>query len=117
MLFLADENIAGAMVEWLRGRGFDVLSASEAAPGDSDSNWLDRGEAEGRIIITSDKDFGELVFRDHRNSHGVILLRLEALTIDERVQRLSEVWGVVEANPSGRFIVVTPNRVRVRALT
>jgi predicted nuclease of predicted toxin-antitoxin system len=116
MRFLADENVPVAIVEWIRARGHDVQCASELAPGEPDSSWLGRAESEGRIILTSDKDFGELVFRERRDSHGIVLLRLEALTIKQRLARLGEVWGVIEANPSGRFVVITETRVRVRSL-
>ena len=68
------------------------------------------------MILTSDKDFGELVFRDRLTTFGIILLRLDDLAAPAWVTRLQEVWSVVEANPSGCFIVVTTNRVRVRPL-
>ena len=116
MRFLTDENIPQLLVRWLRDQGHDVLSASELTPGEVDAAWLARAESESRIILTSDKDFGELVFRDHRNSHGVILLRLGSLPLDQRLARLAEAWSVIEANPAGRFIVVSGNRVRVRPL-
>jgi predicted nuclease of predicted toxin-antitoxin system len=116
MRFLADENLPAALVNWLRKQGHDVLWASEQAPGETDANWLSAAETQGRIVLTADKDFGELVFRDHRNSHGVILIRLESLNIAERLTRLQETWGVIEANQSGRFIVISKNRVRARPL-
>jgi hypothetical protein len=68
-------------------------------------------------LLTADKDFGELVFRDRLNTHGVVLLRLEQLSIEERIARLGEALSVIEANPKGRFIVVTEGKVRVRAVT
>jgi predicted nuclease of predicted toxin-antitoxin system len=81
MKYLADENVARRIVEWLRLRGDDVLFAPEDRAGASDEEWLQRAESEHRFIVTSDKDFGELVFRDRLNSHGVILMRLEKLSI------------------------------------
>jgi predicted nuclease of predicted toxin-antitoxin system len=68
MRFLADENIPNVIIRWLQAEGHDVLMATALAAGASDRHWLDLAEAEKRIIITSDKDFGELVFRDRRNS-------------------------------------------------
>jgi predicted nuclease of predicted toxin-antitoxin system len=116
MKFCADENVARAIVIWLRDNGHDVLYASEAKPGSADSDWLDEAQKAGRMILTSDKDFGELIFRDRLNSHGVILLRMEHLTVKARIARLQLVWSVIEANPVGKFIVVTEKRVRVRSL-
>jgi predicted nuclease of predicted toxin-antitoxin system len=114
MRFLADENVANRIVKWLRDQGNDVLCAAEEKSGRRDPDWLRRAEAEGRLIITSDKDFGDLVFRDGLSSHGVILIRLEKLSMEARLKRLELAWSVVEANPHGCFIVISPRRVRVR---
>lgn len=116
MRFLIDENVPRPIFEWLQSQGHDVLLAGEVAAGESDTHWLTLAESEQRLVVTADKDFGELIFRDQLNSHGVILLRLHDLAICERLTRLQEVWSVIEANPGGRFIVVTGQRVRVRPL-
>jgi predicted nuclease of predicted toxin-antitoxin system len=116
MKLLADENLARDIVGWLRGNGHDVVYAAEIRPGATDVDWLNQAEREGRILLTSDKDFGELVFRDGLNSHGVVLLRLEDFTVSEALVRLQGVWSVIEANPAGQLIVVTENKVRVRPL-
>jgi predicted nuclease of predicted toxin-antitoxin system len=116
MKYLADENVASRIVAWLRNRGDDVRYAAEERPGELDSRWLHEADADQRLILTSDKDFGDLVFRDRLNSQGIILLRLKDLSVDERLQRLEQCWSVVEANPIGCFIVITPHRVRVRPI-
>ncbi|MBI1832489.1 MAG: DUF5615 family PIN-like protein [Planctomycetes bacterium] len=116
MRFLADENVARDLVAWLRAGGHDVLYAAEAQAGASDLSWAIRAEQEQRIILTQDKDFGELVFRDGQTTHGIILLRLDELPVSAILARLQAVWAVVEANPSGRFIVITETKVRVRPL-
>jgi predicted nuclease of predicted toxin-antitoxin system len=115
MKLLADENVARDVVAWLRTSGNDVLFAAEAQAGAPDVHWAARAEQEQRVILTSDKDFGELVFRDGLASHGIVLLRLEDLTVSDIVARLQSVWAVVEANPS-RFIVITESKVRIRSL-
>lgn len=116
MDFFADENVARPIVQWLRDSGHDVLYASEADPGIDDAVWLHRAEAESRLILTSDKDFGEIVFRDAQTSHGIILLRMDELKVPARIERLLAVWSVIQANPSGRFIVISANKIRVREL-
>ena len=116
MRFLIDENVPSIFVDWLRSQGYDLVLAGDLAPGETDIHWLGTADGEQRIILTSDKDFGELIFRDKLNSHGVILIRLFDLAVTERLVRLQQVWSVIEANPSGSFIVVTSNRVRVRKL-
>jgi predicted nuclease of predicted toxin-antitoxin system len=115
--FLADENVPRGVVNWLRAGGIDTTWASELGSGEQDTGWLGLANSEQRIIITSDKDFGDLVFRDRLASFGIVLLRLDDLPAAEWVVRFQEVWSVIEANPTGRFIVVTPNRIRVRKLS
>ena len=116
MKFFADENVARLIVQWLRERGHDVLYAAEVAPGRDDAVWQHQAEQSERLIVTADKDFGDLIFRDRLNSHGVVLIRMHRLSLRERLARLAEVWSIVEANPKGKFIVITEGRVRVRNL-
>src|SRR5438552_12308443 len=112
-----DEDVPTILVNWLRSLGHDLTLAGEISAGQTDSHWLAFAEQENRVIMTADKDFGDLIFRDKCNSHGVILLRLLDLSLAERLARLQTVWSVVEANPTGCFIVVTPHRVRIRPLS
>lgn len=117
MKYLADQDVPRPLVVWLRNRGDDVRYAAEERPRELDVEWLRLAEADGRLLITADKDFGELVFRDSLNSHGIVLLRLGKLPMDARRKRLEKAWTLVEANPKGCFIVITPQRVRVRPLS
>lgn len=116
MKLFADENVARAIVMRLRDLGHDVILASEIRPGAPDADWLGRAEVEGRMILTSDKDFGELIFRDRLSSHGVILLRLEAMPLADRLPRLEQAWAAFEADAAGKFIVISPTKVRLREL-
>ncbi|MGO8900265.1 MAG: DUF5615 family PIN-like protein [Isosphaeraceae bacterium] len=110
MRILADENIARDIVAWLRSGEHDVLFAAEASPGTADIRWVEIAEQEQRVILTSDKDFGELVFREGLTSHGVVLLQLDELPVPAILARLQAVWSVVEANPARRFIVITEKK-------
>jgi predicted nuclease of predicted toxin-antitoxin system len=114
--FLVDENVPRPTVAWLREQGHDVLYAAESRKQTPDADLLDEAEAQGYVIITGDKDFGHLVFRDHLNSHGVILLRMERLPASQRLARLQAVWTTIETNLPGSFLVVTQSRVRKRML-
>lgn len=116
MRIFTDENVPGSVLSWLRATGHDVTSAADLGMGDSDTRWLTLAESEQRLLLTSDKDFGDLVFRDRLTTFGIILLRLDDIAVPAWVTRLQEIWSVVEANPSGCFIVVTSHRVRVRRL-
>ena len=64
MRLLADEKVARDIVAWLQSGGHDVLFAAEASPGTADLRWMEIADQEQPLILTSDKDFDELVFRD-----------------------------------------------------
>jgi len=78
MDFLADENIHADIVAWLRERGADVLYAAELLQGRGDEELLAAAQKGQRVIITDDKDFGELVFHQRLASSGIVLIRLDS---------------------------------------
>lgn len=117
MRILADENVPRPIVAWLRGRGHDVLYAAESRAKSPDADLLAEAEAQGYVVLTEDKDFGDLVYRDRRNSHGVILLRMEDLPAAQRLARLRAAWAEIESHLPGNFLVVTRSRLRMRPLT
>ncbi len=116
MKLLADENSHAAIIDWLRSKGNDVVWATESFQGQPDHQLLDFARREQRLIVTADLDFGELIFQQRLASAGVVLIRLEHLNVHDRIIRLQAVWSVIEANPEGKFIVVTNHKVRVRNL-
>ena len=117
MRILADENVPRPIVTWLRDRGHDVLYAAESRKQTPDSDLLAEAEAQGYVVLTEDKDFGELIFRGHANSHGVVLLRMENRPAAIRLARLQQVWTLVESRVPGHFVVVTASKIRLRPLT
>src|SRR5438552_7389393 len=92
MRLCGNENVPEDCVIRLRQRGHDVLWIREAAPGSPDPEVLARALAEDRLLITFDKDFGELVFRrGAKASSGIVLLRISqpsAEAVAERVAAL-----------------------------
>jgi len=117
MRFLADENIHGGIVQWLRSQEHDVLWATENLQGIDDDVLLRIAQQQERLLLTADLDFGELVFRERLTTHGVVLLRMEDLTVQKRLERLHGVWATLEVHAIGQFVVITEERVRVRPLT
>jgi predicted nuclease of predicted toxin-antitoxin system len=73
--FIADENIPKETVNLLKRQGIDIVSVTEFASGLSDIKVLDLAKAKGRIVITFDKDFGQLIFKEKRKTKGLMLLR------------------------------------------
>lgn len=88
MRFFADECCDADTVRALRDDDHDVLYVTETMPGALDSQILDRAYAENRILITEDKDFGELIYRLRRPAREVILLRFTVSNRATKIPRL-----------------------------
>lgn len=116
MKFLADENIDRAMVQWLRSMGHDVVWAAEESPETQDSELLRMADSDGRIFITNDLDFGEIVYREGLVAHGILLLRLRQAGQEDRLQLIQAHWPQIEARLAGNFVVMSDRKLRVRPL-
>jgi predicted nuclease of predicted toxin-antitoxin system len=116
MRVLADENFPGDAVAALRERGHDVLWVRTEAPGVSDREILARAQAESRIVVTFDKDFGELAFRRGLlATSGIILFRLAAPS-SASVARLAVAALEARADWAGHFSVIEDDRIRMTPL-
>jgi predicted nuclease of predicted toxin-antitoxin system len=116
MQFVADENIDKPIIEALRNLKLDVLSISELIPGCSDSEVLRFTNKKNSFLITSDKDFGEIIFRQKKIIKGVILLRLHGLPVDKKVSIIKNFFEYYNNlfKENNVFIVVSENNIRVR---
>lgn len=116
MRILANENFPADAVEALRQRGHDVGWIRTEAPGSPDEEVLKRAVAEDRILITFDKDFGELVFRAGLTAPAGIVLFRVAPTSPAHIAQLS--IRVLESRTDwgGCFSVVEEDRVRMTPL-
>ena len=116
MRFLADENLPGEVVFSLKSLGHDVAWMLERAPGSDDRALLDIATAENRIILTLDKDFGELVFRLGLPSPcGIVLLRLRASSPKQFAQEAVRLIAGRDDWP-GHFSVVNGDLIRMKRL-
>jgi predicted nuclease of predicted toxin-antitoxin system len=115
--FLADESVDRPIVDSLRQRGHDVLYVAEMEPGISDDAVLDLANREGALLLTGDKDFGELVFRLGRFAPGVILLRLAGLSARSKGEVVAAAITQHIEELSRAFVVITPATVRIRRRT
>jgi len=111
---LANENVPGPAIEAMRAAGHDVVWMFEGRRGLDDPMVLKQAQAEGRILITFDKDFGELVYRGGADaSAGVVLIRISTRSPEEAADRiLRELAAHAEELP-GHFTVVGDHGVRV----
>ncbi len=116
MKFLADECCDAVTIEEIRDDGWDVLYVSETDSGVSDDNILKRANEEQRIIITEDKDFGELTYRLNKPSHGIILLRFNPIERHLKWPLLKKLINSRHIELKDKFVVVNPQKVRIRDL-
>src|SRR3712207_2906004 len=117
MRFLVDESTGTAVAQYLRDNGHDVLAVGEVMPEADDALILARGASEGRIVVTNDKDFGELVFRSGMAHQGVLFFRLKDASATNRVRVLDAVLkGYAEHLPN-HFTVATETHIRIRPTT
>lgn len=114
MILVADENIDQPIVEKLRYHGYTVEYVAELAPGITDNEVLELCSSPDTLLITADKDFGELVYRDGRLHSGVLLLRFAGLPVQVKAERVA--WAVREhgAEMVGGFAVLAPSTLRIR---
>ena len=114
MQFIIDESTGAAVVEYLRGAGHDVLAVAEIMRQADDPDILTLALSESRILITNDKDFGDLVFRSGKAHHGVLLLRLRNESPTNRVRVVTLVLKRYADRLAGHFVVATESAVRIR---
>lgn len=110
--FLADENVPAAAVALLRAAGFDVASVKESMPSAHDVDVIGLAVDAGRVLLTLDKDFGELAFRQRVAAiPGVVLFRPRLRSPEQiaafmlLVLRQSFPWA-------GNFTVAEESRLR-----
>lgn len=116
MNLLADESIDRQIVERLRHDGHEVLYIAEVEPSISDNAVFDRANEKAALLVTGDKDFGELVFRENRLiSDGVVLVRLAGLSPDKKAEIVSDAVRLHEAEFPHHFSVIAPGKIRIRA--
>ena len=113
MNFLADESCAGPVIRALRNSGHDVVAISEVASGATDEEVLERALNEKRILLTEDRDFGELVFARGRSSAGVILVRFQSHARRAKPATVVEAVAKLGSRLRDAFTVVEPGRVRI----
>ena len=115
MQFLADENIEYPVIKILRSNNLNVLAVRGLMKGATDSEILEYAFKEKLILITSDKDFGELTFRLKKPNHGIILLREPSAGIDDKAKILLTALSKLDKDALNKFIVVDRLKIRFRS--
>ena len=112
MRFVADEGCDFAVVRALRSNGHDVVAVAEISPRVADDEVLELAR-DARILLTEDKDFGELVYAKGLRSCGVILIRFPARARGSIVASVLDAVSRLGDKLSSRFTVVQPGRIRI----
>jgi len=112
MHFLADESCDFGVVIALRTAGHDVTAIAEISPREEDYNVMKCALQEERILITEDKDFGQLVYASKQATGGVLFLRFPAKARSSLAKTVVDVVRRRGERLKGRFTVIQPGRVR-----
>lgn len=91
MKFIADENLGIQVPHYLKELGIDIVAIRDIAPGEPDTEVLKLANEQDRVLITLDKDFGELVFHQKLIHSGVIFLRLQDESVANKKKVLTKV--------------------------
>lgn len=113
MKFLIDECIGYSIVEWLQSKNHDVVFLEESSMGAGDPEVLRMAFSSNRILITCDKDFGEIIFLRKQQHCGIILLRLASYTRSKKINVLEKILKDHANEMQNNFIVATETNVRV----
>lgn len=116
MDLVADENVPRAVIDRLRADGHRIVAISEIDAGIPDTSVLAASNARAYVLITHDRDFGELAVGQGLPITGVVLLETERLSLKGQVERVSACLADAGAVWSGHFSVIEPARIRQRAL-
>jgi predicted nuclease of predicted toxin-antitoxin system len=112
--FLADECVDRPIVELLRLDGHEVAYVAEMSAGIMDDVVLMESRISASVLITADKDFGELIFRQRRASTGVLLIRLWGLGPEVKAAVVSRAIREHGQELAGAFAVLSPGSIRIR---
>ena len=114
MNLVADESVDQQIVTLLRAEGHAVVYIAEMAPGISDVQVLHLANSDNALLLTHDKDFGELVYRQQLISSGVVLIRLAGLLPEQKAKAVCLVITKHDLELPGAFTVISHGMVRIR---
>lgn len=114
MKFLIDECMGSSVQRWLIEHKFDSIFLGDFAAGLEDLSVLEMAFSEQRVLVTCDKDFGEIVFVHRMQHHGIIYVRTQKFFKPiEKIELLKKVLHDYADDIVGNFIVVNESAVRI----
>lgn len=112
--FLVDVGVGKKTEKWLQEHGYDTQTVRDINPRMSDREILQLAASEARIVVTMDKDFGELVHNSDLPHRGVLLLRLEEAPSDKRAKIVEKILTQYSDKILNRFSVYKDGKLRIR---
>jgi len=114
MKFLLDVCAGGHLTNWLRNKGFDVKEVREKDKSMTDEDVVEWAVKDNRIIITLDKDFGEIYVAEGKKCS---IIRLPDVSVDQRIRLMEVVLkGYFNKLQEEVIITVSEKRIRIRHL-
>jgi len=110
--FIADVNIEKAIIDYLIEKGYDVKWVPDYNCEILDEDLLDLAKIEKRILITNDKDFGELIFLQKKLSTGIILIRVKGQRAADKVILLKKLLKNYKDKLLNNFVIITDRKLR-----
>lgn len=114
MNIVADEGVDHDIVQRLRKESHSVIYIAELSPSVPDDVVLSEANRLSAILLTSDKDFGELVFRQGRIRFGILLIRLEGMTAAQKADHVALAIREKTDEMANAFCVLSPGQLRIR---
>jgi len=112
--FLVDVGVSKKAETWLKSQGYDVKCVRDLNPRMPDIELLKIAASESRMVITMDKDFGELVYHSRLSHSGVLLLRLEDARSEEKVRVIENILRNYSDKILNKFCVYQEGKLRIK---
>ena len=116
MKLIIDESADKQIVERLRLKKHHLWYIAEMSPAMKDDDVLAIANRKSASLLTSDKDFGELVFRQKKISFGVVLIRLAGMTPQYKAEIVEAALREYEQQIIKNFTVISPGKIRIRRI-
>ncbi len=113
MKFLIDECVGFSVVRWLEQNNYNASFIAGALSGSTDEAVLKKAFRERGILITCDKDFGEMIFRNRKKHCGIILLRLVDEQPSNKIIVLKRLLDTYALEIENNFTVATETAIRM----
>lgn len=115
MKFIVDESTGKAVAEFLNKK-YDTVYVGKDHKGIEDREIMDKADGEERIIVTNDKDFGELAVKEGKESEGILILRLEIETPENKIKTVENILKEHRDKLENNLVIAKEDQIKTRKL-